>query len=118
MHPPRAAIERHVECRGIGEAAAADLARSFHHDHPAVRGHDATRRGYAGRTCANHDNIGLAWQRRRTGARADCRCNRKARRRREKGAARDCHVMVSGTLKIRGTSSELAASRRARQPSW
>ena len=44
VHPPRAAIERHAECRGIGEAAAADLARGLHHDDPAVRRHDAPRR--------------------------------------------------------------------------
>ena len=48
VHPARAAIERHVEGRGIGEAAAADLARGLHHDHLAVRRHDAPRRGDAG----------------------------------------------------------------------
>src|SRR5471032_3201343 len=36
VHPARAAIERHLESRHIGEAAAAGLAGGLHHDNPAV----------------------------------------------------------------------------------
>jgi hypothetical protein len=60
VHPARAAIERHIECRGVGEAAASDLARRLHHDDLAVGSLDAARRGYAGRACADHDNVGFA----------------------------------------------------------
>ena len=53
----------------VGLAAAADLARRLDHDHLAVRRHDAPRRSNAGSTRADHDNVGLARQRRRAGAR-------------------------------------------------
>jgi hypothetical protein len=43
-------------------AAAADLAGRLHHDHLAVRGHDAPRRGNAGGAGADHDNVSLARQ--------------------------------------------------------
>ena len=118
VHPPRAAIERHLECRHIGQAAAADLAGGLHHDDLAVRCLDAPRRGDAGRTRSDHDNVSLARQRRAPCVDAEHRRHRKACCRREKAAARHCHVMVSEALKKTGTLSELAASRRARQPSW
>ena len=62
VQPSRATIERHPERRGIGEATPADLGRGLHHDHLAVRRLDAPRRRDAGRTGADHDNIGLARQ--------------------------------------------------------
>ena len=49
VHPARAAIERHLEGRGVGQAAAADLAGRLDHDHLAVRRLDSPRRGNAGR---------------------------------------------------------------------
>ena len=95
VDPARAAIERHVEGRGIRDAAAADLARRLQHDHLAVRRHDAPRRGDARGTGADHDNIGLARQ--RTGER--CGPLRQGRRRRKgrgaptgkRGASLSCH---------------------------
>jgi hypothetical protein len=62
VHPARAAIERHLEGRSVGLAAAADLACRLHHDHLAVRRHDPPRRSNAGRACADHDDVGLARQ--------------------------------------------------------
>ena len=50
VDPARAAIERHVEGRAVGNAAAAGLARRLHHDHLAVRRH----RPAAPRRCPRH----------------------------------------------------------------
>ncbi len=95
VHPARAAVEGNLETRSVGDAAAADLVRRLDHDDLAVRRLDPPCRGNAGRTGADHDNVGLARQRS-----AECapvkhrgRCNR--RRRRKEAAPRHCHVMVS-----------------------
>ena len=101
VHPARAAIERHVEGRDVGLAAAADLVRRLHHDHLAVRRHDPPRRSNAGRARADHDNVGLARQRRGSRAAAEHRRRRQRRGRRQEVAAGHCHVMVSGDLKER-----------------
>jgi hypothetical protein len=98
VHPARAAIERHVEAGSVGLTTAADLARRLHHDHLAVRRHDPPRRSNAGRTGADHDDVGLARQGRcaRTSpGKNRNRCQTCGRR--QEGAAGHCHVMVSGT---------------------
>ena len=92
----------------IGLAAAADLARRLHHDHLAVRRHDPPRRSNAGRARADHDNVGLARQRRAPHAPPpSSRRRRQACGRRQEVAAGHCHVMVSGALKETRTASEL-----------
>ena len=48
MERARAAIVRHAEQRGIGDAAAADRARRFQHHAFAAGGDDPPRRGDAG----------------------------------------------------------------------
>ena len=75
-------------------------------------------RGDAGGACADHDNVSLARQWRTPCATAKGRHRRHRRGCRQELAPRHCHVMVSGILKPEGTSSELAASERKRQPSW
>src|SRR5882672_1828293 len=95
VHPARAAIERHIKGRSVGLAAAADLARCLHHDHLAVRRHDPPRRSNAGRTRADHDNVGLARQgccAHTPPAKNRNRCQTCGRR--QEGAAGHCHVMV------------------------
>src|SRR5439155_12511925 len=99
VHPSRAAIKGDRESRNVGETAAADPSCRLHHDHLAVRSHDAPRRSDTRSTCADHDNVGLTRHRSPKGARAYHRRRRKCRGGREKAAARHCHAMVSGDLK-------------------
>ena len=75
MDPARAAVERHVEGRGVGDATPADLAGGFQHNHLAVRSQDAPRRRDAGRPRADHDNVSLARQRRGRCPPAEGRCD-------------------------------------------
>ena len=102
VQPARAAIERRVEGRAIGETAAADPGRRLDHDHLAVCG--LIRRAAA--MPAAPAPITTMSASRGNGAprtRAERRLAAKRSGRRQKIAARHCHVMVSEILKKTGT---------------
>ena len=53
----RAAIERHAEAFGIGDAAAADMIGGFDHDIAPAGGGKAARRGDAGGAGPDDDDV-------------------------------------------------------------
>ena len=87
VDPVRAAIERHAECRRVGDAAPADAVARLDQRKSPLAGGDAARRGDAGRARADDHHIDIAGRR-----------NRAKRRRRhgsgrsgQKGAAAERH---------------------------
>ena len=102
-----AAVERHAERLGVGDAAAADMIGRFDEYVTPPGGGDAPRRGNAGGTGADDDDVDRGCRGRRRGRGG--RTRRKGRGRGEKATSTDfCRSLARHGFRMLATVAQIA----------